>query len=695
MKRFSTPSGLVGLLAILTLTLGATGALGLTAAPDSFHDDWRGTPRQQIEPNWNAPMGLSGEGLVRAFLADHGVAYQLAEGQADLQLAEVKESLLGLHYRFEQILEGVPVEFGEVIVSLSKADGHVYRAWNNYYPVPAGTSASILIDRETAYDLAWARLNARGDLLSAPSAKQLWQASAEGFRPIWRVDLELASPYGGWNLVIDAATGEVLELADARLYRLVDDFTSASPDERIGALSGPAGDRHTAFTRFESANQNEREAGTRADGTGVMFDPDPRATLMNDNLQDSSPSSYFTDAYFTRTLSDITFSGGLYRVTGPWVNIMNWDSPNTAPSTTVDGNWTATRGDNSFNDAMTYYMIDTNQRYMQGLGFTGATGIQEGSIGTDTDGANGADNSYYYSSTNRMSFGHGCVDDSEDSDVMLHEYGHAIQYSINSSWGGGHTGALGEGFGDYWAGSYSYDTPNGQTYHPEWVFSWDGHGTGNQCWGGRYLNRLNLQYNHNASYGAHAWIGGGYSDELWSTPLFQSLVALVDLGESRDDVDQIILESHFGIGYGPKMRDLANATVAAAQALQPGGPHAGVFITKFAHHGIIDDLTAIPEGDTPGLPDGIRLSQNSPNPFNPKTEIRFTLPVAGAVVDLTIFDVAGRALVTLVEGAQAGGEHVLNWNGRDEQDRPVGSGVYFYRLSVNDMSETKKMLLLK
>ena len=209
----------------------------------------------------------------------------------------------------------------------------------------------------------------------------------------------------------------------------------------------------------------------------MVFDPDPRTTLNNNTLQDTSPAGSFTDAYFTRDLLDIKFNGGLYRLNGPWVDILNWESPNTPPSTTTDGNWTATRGNNAFNDAMTYFHLDQNQRYMQSLGFTGATGIQEGPIGADTDGLSGADNSDYIPGTNRLAFGHGCVDDNEDADVILHEYGHAIQHGINASWFGGDTGAMGEGFGDYWAGSYSYSTANGRLFNPNWIFTWDGHGS--------------------------------------------------------------------------------------------------------------------------------------------------------------------------------------------------------------------------
>lgn len=696
MQRTAIRLGALLLLALAPLGQASAFGPGISPLPDTQHDDYRNTPRLQIEPTWQAPSGLSGESLARAFVAQRAESYGLDPTLADLGPATQRESLLGTHYRFPQLLDGLPVEHGEVIVSVA-ADGHVYRAYNNYYPLTSRPALPAHIDRDAAFDAAWLRLNARGDLLADPQAHLLWTVEAGTPQLIWRVELALDAPYGGWELAVDATTGAVTALRDANLYRVEDDFTRATPDERIGALDGPAGDRADAFARFaarEIATPPTR--GDRATGSGVVFDPDPRATLLNDNLQDNSPASAFTGAYFTRTLLDITFSGGLYRVTGPWVDIINWDSPNTPPSTTTDGNWTATRGNNAFNDAMTYFMLDQNQRYMQGMGFTGASGIQEGPIGTDTDGFGGADNSFYQPSSNRLSFGHGCVDDSEDSDVMLHEYGHAINYSINSSWGGGDTGAMGEGFGDYWAGSYSWSTPNGEVYHPEWVFSWDGHGTGNQCWSGRLLNKLNLVYNHSTNYGAHQSIPGGISDELWSTPLFQSLISLTgDFGQTRDSVDQIILEAQFGIGFGPKMRDMANAIVATAQALQPGQPHASVFIQKFAHHSIIDDLTAVPGDETADTPAaGLRLAQNSPNPFNPKTTVRFTLPSPGRAT-LTVFDVAGRQVAQLADGAFTAGEHAVDWNGRDDAGSAVGSGIYFYRLDADGLSQTRKMMLIK
>ncbi len=88
------------------------------------------------------------------------------------------------------------------------------------------------------------------------------------------------------------------------------------------------------------------------------------------------------------------------------------------------------------------------------------------------------------------------------------------------------------------------------------------------------------------------------------------------------------------------------------------------------------------------------LDQNAPNPFNPATTIRFTLE-SEAPVALTIFDVAGRAVRSLVSGQLAGGTHVVAWDGRDERGAPVASGIYLYKLVTPDRAAVRKMVLLQ
>jgi hypothetical protein len=97
---------------------------------------------------------------------------------------------------------------------------------------------------------------------------------------------------------------------------------------------------------------------------------------------------------------------------------------------------------------------------------------------------------------------------------------------------------------------------------------------------------------------------------------------------------------------------------------------------------------------TVGLPKGnvpqeFKLCQNYPNPFNPNTVISFDLPKASNV-NLTVFNVLGQKVATLVDEPRAAGTHNVNWNASGSS-----SGVYFYRISTDKNVETKKMLLLK
>ena len=94
------------------------------------------------------------------------------------------------------------------------------------------------------------------------------------------------------------------------------------------------------------------------------------------------------------------------------------------------------------------------------------------------------------------------------------------------------------------------------------------------------------------------------------------------------------------------------------------------------------------------IPFGYTLSQNYPNPFNPVTTIQYRLPVDG-VVDISVYNLAGRRVRLLVTGEQSKGMYTVQWNGRDDAGNPVSSGMYLYRLKAGRYSETKKLLLLK
>ena len=105
---------------------------------------------------------------------------------------------------------------------------------------------------------------------------------------------------------------------------------------------------------------------------------------------------------------------------------------------------------------------------------------------------------------------------------------------------------------------------------------------------------------------------------------------------------------------------------------------------------VVDDVTDAPDA----MPGDWALRPASPNPFNPSTTISYAVPHAGPVT-LRIFDVAGRRVRTLHDGAQRAGYHTVVWDGRDGAGRGVASGTYYYRLDGDGFVATRKMTLVK
>jgi hypothetical protein len=101
--------------------------------------------------------------------------------------------------------------------------------------------------------------------------------------------------------------------------------------------------------------------------------------------------------------------------------------------------------------------------------------------------------------------------------------------------------------------------------------------------------------------------------------------------------------------------------------------------------------SALDRGDTPRP----QLSmQISPNPFNPLTSIRFSLPAEGPV-ELRVFDARGQLMTTLLSEVLGAGQHVVVWNGTDGDGRAVASGVYFSRLVTREGDLLEKMMLVR
>lgn len=99
-------------------------------------------------------------------------------------------------------------------------------------------------------------------------------------------------------------------------------------------------------------------------------------------------------------------------------------------------------------------------------------------------------------------------------------------------------------------------------------------------------------------------------------------------------------------------------------------------------------------GEANNLPVAPSLSQNFPNPFNPTTQIEFSIPNAGPVT-LSVYDLLGREVKRLVDSQMEAGKHTVIWDGKDASGRSVASGVYFYAIRAGSFSQSRKMTLLK
>jgi hypothetical protein len=569
----------------------------------SYHSGDRNTPRQEfIAPGQGGAPGqpegapralLSPDAHVRMFLKQNAARYGFDANLKDVRQIDKQKSLLGTHYRFQQFLNDKEVITGQIVVT-TDSQGNVTEISNNLYPAPqnnAGISTEPKITSDQAFDLVWKdlRVPQGAKLIAEPLAELKYYPSGRNFRLVYDVQISVDKPIGSWEYAIAADNGEIVH-KQARVTNL-DKYGEAAVPQ------GPLADRSEAFGNYVRENRRTRSLTTtaagfveRADGQGLAFNPDPVTALKDDTLTLAAPDAKFDGAYATVTLKDLKKDNGLYRLEGPFVKLVDIEKPSTPPSTSPDGIWRAKRGDNAFNDVMVYYHLSAAQNYLHALGFASLIARP---IEADSDGLNGEDNSHHVPSqdgkSGYLAFGHGGVPDPEDASVIWHEYGHAVHAEIvGRNWAGGDSRTLGEGFGDYWAASYNYSTANGRVHKPNRLFKWDG-----VPWGGRSVDLKGFKYDPNRIYGrAHEPLDPANAKspdtaELWSTPLFQSLVTLVAQSHKREEADSIVVQSMFGLTTsGFTIRDAAQKVIDAAQKLYPNEPHWKIFLAKFKDYNI-------------------------------------------------------------------------------------------------------------
>ena len=482
--------------------------------------DGHGTVRAMYNINFQSRES-SPERAAREYLLGMTGAFRINSPGTSLRTDDVQQIISGSHVRFTQTYQDIPVFRGDIVVSLDAANS-VTMVVNNFKESVHIPSIIPFLSDVAAVQLAHNRVSIKGRTTGQPdrSSLMIYRTESGVDHLAYQILMSNEDPLGDWQVFIDANTGDVLSIED--LFA----------DERV-------------------------------QGSGYVFLSDPLSDArkiynspgFTDNNDADSDSLTAHRSYVI--LDSLTHEGGVYKLKGPYCNVTDVESPADPlfyASSTPDG-FTDTRSAQRFEAVNVYYHATTAYKHLLELGFSVPTLTQ---IRLDPHGYLGGDNSHYSPTGNWISWGEGGVDDAEDADVIWHEYGHAIMYNIIPSWGGGESGALGEGFGDYWAGSYSHSlnqwAPTDAQYN--WVFNWDGHNT---FWLGRILNDSRTY-----PFGGLEIHAAG---QIWSS----ALTGIAgDLG--RTIADRLIIKSFYYLGSGTTGPDAAQAILQADRDLY-GGAH--------------------------------------------------------------------------------------------------------------------------
>jgi len=464
--------------------------------------------------------------IAAGFLRKIAPSLKIKSDLSQLQFDKVKESMLGTHVLYQQHHQGKPISGAWIRVDIDK-DGRVYNVQNDLVPEPALAESRKAATKRVAKRAGAARPS-EGDV-KAKAVQAVESAEAdvvetescyfpyEGVpRAAWKVIVTGRRPRGEWKLYIDAETGEVLEKTP--LLKLVT-------------------------------------------GKGRVFDPNPVVTLNDTSLEDNGTVPH--EAYVDVTLRDLATSGFL-------------DGPFVTTSTTRNRvkrksrRFLFRRANRAFKEVMVYFHIDRAQRHIQSLGFTN---VLSRPIPASIDGTTD-DNSFYSGVDKALTFGTGGVDDAEDAEIILHEYGHAIQDDQVPGFGAKPEGrAMGEGFGDFLAASIFSDVK--PLRMKPTIGNWDAvsySGDEPPC-----LRRLDS----NKKYPRDI-VGEEHSDgEIWSACLWELRAAL-----GRLPTEKLVIAHHFLLTRFSTFEQAARALITADQNLNAGA-NESVIRDVFVRRGIV------------------------------------------------------------------------------------------------------------
>jgi hypothetical protein len=539
-----------------------------------------------------------------------------------IEYLEGKQSKTGLHYLYRQLYNGKPVYRGTVKINLDKS-GNIISLFDNTYKIiqtPAGEFPSS----DECYEIIKAIYHEENDIVRILIENLYFDVGAT-IIPASRIEL--------WD-------------KQGNFYELIIDDEAMVIYER---------DMNNYF-KGKKSHDVDTPALAR------VFNPDPLTTA---GVAYGAPYADAADADISQlnmqrqqVTIDVAFENDTFKLESPYCLITDHSIPDVAPVTSLTPDFEFTRSQDGFEDVNAFYHINVYHDYVQQLGFDN---IVDYPIWVDTHAMGGADNSNFSAagSSPRLSFGEGGVDDAEDADVIIHEYGHAISHSAAPNTNSGtERNALDEAIGDYFAASYSKVI---NPFNWQKVFSWDGH---NEFWNGRVVES-NKHYPEDLQNNL-------YKDaEIWSSTMMQIMDAI-----GREETDEILIESMFSLAAQITMNDAACLLLQTAQTLN-GGEHALKVSYYLALRGFSGCGIGLNEVDKNNL---MLLNSYGFAARNEHAVIHFNAPQTG-VMELT--DATGRIIFS---------EQFSRVQELKISPENLSSGIYLTNVTTQNFSSTYKLM---
>lgn len=490
---------------------------------------------------------------------------------ADLRLENVRHGLAATHYHFSQWIDGRRVFGSELILSVSE-EGRVIRH-------------HVTLAERPSSNPDWSREDLLGELR--------------------RRHPELTDR-------------RVLDRTPA--YR--NESGRAAPIERFLVEDAPL--RGTVWELDAASGEVLREIPQWASVSGRVFPANPVTTLNDSSLRDGndSASAVPQNAYETVELLGLPQSGEL---SGPRVRIVDVDSPFTVRAR-IESGLSFERDRNEFEEVNAYHHIDRSQLYLQALGYTGARQIVASGVRVDPHANRGADNSFYSSTGSgpTILLGDGGVDDAEDPDIVLHEYGHAIHDALSPGalFSGSDTEAraISEGFGDYWAFSSGLRASIDSGRDPFCVGDWDARCDGAGCAypaGSDCLRRVDEELTTDDFVFSSSAGTEHRNGRIWSTfgrDLLLSNLATWGEEDGRRRTDILMLEGMQGLPFNPDFDLVVEQMIDADRILFASqGRQTICTAARARRFGVPDSCRKDLRGETLVIPgvDPVRISAGS------------------------------------------------------------------------------------